>query len=219
MLEGIASLAAARRSTDPALRAAASVAGQADRLRRQLQPFQAETEEGFGGAVTYPKSDSDFPKRLEGLAAMIAAGLPMRCVALNGAGDYDTHGDQPKALADNFELTADSLLAFQRDLEQRGLADRVLTLVWSEFGRRAEENGSLGTDHGAAGAAFLIGTRVRGKMLGEFPGLAKLDDDGNLRATTDYRSLYASVLEQWLDADADAILPGARSFERFKLLL
>jgi uncharacterized protein (DUF1501 family) len=149
---------------------------------------------------------------------MIGAGLPLRCVALNGYGEYDTHGDQPKALADGLKLTTDSLLAFQRDLEARGLADRVLTLLWSEFGRRAEENGSLGTDHGAAGTAFLIGTRVRGKMLGEFPGLAKLDDDGNLRATTDYRSLYASLLEEWLGADADAILPAARSFGRFKLL-
>jgi hypothetical protein len=75
----------------------------------------------------------------------------------------------------------------------------VLTLVWSEFGRRAEENGSNGTDHGAAGIGLLMGTRVRGTMIGEFPGLQNgLDDDGNLKATVDYRTVYSSVLEQWL---------------------
>ena len=111
---------------------------------------------------------------------------------------YDTHDDQPQALADGLKLTADSLLAFQRDLEARGLADRVLVHVWSEFGRRAQENGSNGTDHGAAGAGFLIGSRASGTMVGEFPGLAKLDEQGNLRATSDFRGLYGSLLEQWL---------------------
>jgi uncharacterized protein (DUF1501 family) len=77
----------------------------------------------------------------------------MTCVALTAPGEYDTHADQPQALADGLDVTARTLLAFQRDLEARGLADRVLMLVWSEFGRRGEENGSDGTDHGAAGAS------------------------------------------------------------------
>ena len=112
-------------------------------------------------------------------------------------------------------MTARTLLAFQRDLEARGLADRVLTLVWTEFGRRGEENGSDGTDHGAAGAAFLIGSRARGKMVGEFPGLANgLDRDGNLRPTSDFRGVYSALLEQWLGADAGGVIPGARSFAR-----
>jgi len=83
---------------------------------------------------------------------------------------YDTHSDQATDLSDGLKLSADSLLAFQRDLEARGLADRVLIHVWSEFGRRARENGSLGTDHGAAGVglpdrlprARLDGRRVPG---------------------------------------------------------
>ncbi len=103
---------------------------------------------------------------------MIGAGLPMRCVALEASGEYDTHSGEPAALGTAFDLTAKSLLAFQRDLEARGVADRVLTLVWTEFGRRAQENGSQGTDHGAAGTAFLIGTRAAGQMVGEFPGLS-----------------------------------------------
>ena len=85
-------------------------------------------------------------------------------------GAWDTHANQADALPKNLKLTFDSLLAFQRDLEARGLADRVLTLVWSEFGRRAAENGS-GTDHGAAGVGLLIGTRASGRMIGEFPVL------------------------------------------------
>ena len=132
---------------------------------------------------------------------------------------YDTHSDQAEDLAAGLKLTSDTLLAFQRDLEARGLANRVLTLVWSEFGRRAEENGSDGTDHGAAGIGLLMGTRVRGNMIGEFPGLKSgLDDDGNLRATVDYRSIYCSVLEQWLATDASAVIPRAKSFARVPLL-
>src|SRR5207249_3811963 len=129
-----------------------------------------------------------------GHAPMIAADLPSRLVPLTAPGHYDTHADQAAALSQGLQVTADSLLAFQRDLEARGLADRVLVHVWSEFGRRASENGSNGTDHGAAGVGFLIGTRTRGTMIGEFPGLGTgLDEDGNVRATSDYRGIYAGL--------------------------
>ena len=69
-----------------------------------------------------------------------------------------------------------------------------------------------------AGIGFLVGSRVRGSMIGEFPGLAKLDDHGNLRATSDFRGLYSALLEDWLGADADAIIPSARSFKRPQIL-
>ena len=111
-------------------------------------------------------------------------------------------------LPKNLKLTFDSLLAFQRDIEARGLADRVLTLVWSEFGRRAAENGS-GTDHGAAGVAFLVGARASGRMIGEFPGLGKLDKDGNVRATSDFRGLYGAISGDWFGVDPSAVLPGS----------
>jgi uncharacterized protein (DUF1501 family) len=168
--------------------------------------------------VPYPKSSDDFPARLQGLAALIAANLPLRCVALEAPGEYDTHANQANDLASGLRLTADSLVAFQRDLETRGIADRVLMLVWAEFGRRAQENGSAGTDHGAAGTGFVVGTRAAGRMVGEFPGLAKLDDDGNLVPTVDYRAVYSSLLEQWLGADAAGIVPGASGFARPKLV-
>ncbi|MDQ2983674.1 MAG: DUF1501 domain-containing protein, partial [Actinomycetota bacterium] len=206
---------------DRNLRAAAGVTAQADQLRRELVPFQNIGElPNYGSKVPYPTSDSSFPKRLAGLAAMLGAGLPLRCVALNAPGEYDTHANQPTDLADGLKLTADSLYSFQRDLESRGLANRVVTLVWSEFGRRVEENGSEGTDHGAGGSAFLIGSRVRGRLIGEFPGLGAngLDEDGNVRATADFRGLYSALIEQWLGSDAAAVIPQAGSFQRPKVI-
>lgn len=198
---------------DPALREAGAVAAQSNQLRAQLGGFKDGSKTSFGASVPYPETKESFPKRLAGLAAMLAAGLPIRCAAITAPGQYDTHADQPGALANGLRITADSLYAFQRDLEARGLADRVLTLVWSEFGRRAEENGSSGTDHGAAGLAFVLGTRARGRMVGEFPGLKNgLDEDGNLKPTADFRGLYRGLLEQWLDADIAAVIPGARRF-------
>jgi uncharacterized protein (DUF1501 family) len=221
MLQAIGSLGSVPTGGDAALAQAAGAARQAAQLREQLLPF-APKDDGapsYTSPVAYPDGeDEDFPRRLAGLAAMLGAGLPVRAVALTAPGMYDTHDDQPQALADGLQLTASSLLAFQRDLEARGLADRVLVHVWSEFGRRAEENGSQGTDHGAAGIGFLVGSRVRGRMIGEYPGLARLDDDGNLRATSDFRGLYAALLEEWLGADAEAIIPSARSFARPRIL-
>ena len=92
----------------------------------------------------------------------------------------------------------------------------MLVHVWSEFGRRAEENGSRGTDHGAGGAGFVIGSRARGEMIGEFPGLGSggLDERGNLRPTSDFRGLYCALLEQWLGTDAGAVIPNTSSFPR-----
>ena len=219
MLDASGALGSLPTNGDPALVQATAAARQSARLREQLLPFAPQDDKpGFTSPVAYPTSDDEFPRRLAGLGAMLGAGLPVRVVALTAPGMYDTHDDQPQELADGLKLTADSLLAFQRDLEARGLADRELVHVWSEFGRRAKENGSNGTDHGAAGAGFLIGSRVNGRMIGEFPGLAKLDDHGNLRATSDFRGLYSALLEQWLGADAEAIIPGAAKFARPKLI-
>jgi uncharacterized protein (DUF1501 family) len=219
MLQAIGELGAAHGGTaDPGLGQAARAATQAARLRDQLSPFAAEGGNPITPPVAYPASKDDFPQRLAALAGLLAAGLPIRCVALSAAGEYDTHDEQPDDLAKGLQLTSDSLLAFQRDLEARGLADRVVIHVWSEFGRRAQENGSRGTDHGAAGVGFLIGSRVNGGMVGEFPGLDRLDADGNLRATSDFRGVYAGLLEQWLGADAAAVLPGAARFERPHLI-
>lgn len=214
MLGGIGTLGALAPGDDPALTSAAQVLARSDVLRQTLAPF-GQAQPPSPSTTPYPAGPDPFARRLAGIPQMLAAGLPLHCVALTGTGLYDTHGDQVSALGAGLRATAPALLAFQRDLEARGLADRVLTLVWSEFGRRAAENGSAGTDHGAGGVALVIGTRVAGGLLGEFPGLAGgLDASGNLRATLDFRALYAAVIEQWLGADAQAIVPEARGLAR-----
>jgi len=212
MLQAIGLLG--NQSADAGLNTAGEISKQVDRLRRQLLPFQSYTS-----PVTYPASDDAFPARLAALAAMLGAGLPLHCVSLTAPGSYDTHTNEAGALTDGLQLTSDSLLAFQRDLEARGLADRVLVHVWSEFGRRAQENGDSGTDHGAAGTGFLIGSRVTGTMVGEFPGLTTgLDSDGNLIETADFRDVYAALLEQWFGMDAASVIPNASSFTRPTLI-
>ena len=219
MVEAIGRLGSLPTNGDPALGASTDAARQSAQLYHQLTPFRPKDDrKTITSPVAYPAGDDRFPRRLAGLAAMLAAGLPLRIVALSAPGGYDTHDNQAQELSDDLKLTADSLLAFQRDLEARGLADRVLVHVWTEFGRRAKENGSGGTDHGAAGTGFLIGSQVAGQMIGEFPGLGKLDEQGNLRATADFRGLYGSILEDWLGTDADAIIPGARKYARPKIL-
>ena len=201
----------ARRSSIPAVSQARTASEQTTRLRKQLAPF-----DGYSSPVAYPK-DNYLARRLAGLAALIDAGLPLSCVTVDANGGYDTHSDQEADFNRGVSSTAAAILAFQRDLEARGIDDRVLIEVWSEFGRRPEDNGG-GTDHGAAGCGFIIGSRARGQMVREFPGLTQLDGDDNLRHTSDFRAMYASLLEQWLGVDAAPIIPGASSLARYQLL-
>jgi uncharacterized protein (DUF1501 family) len=205
-------------SRDPAVAQAAKAAAFAGGVRAALAPLGHDGKPTYTPQAVYPQSTEErFPRRLAGLAAMLGAGLPVRCATLSAPGAWDTHADQAGTLPDNLKITADSLYAFQRDLEARGIADRVLTLVWSEFGRRAEENGS-GTDHGAAGIGFVIGTRASGRMIGEFPGLAQLDPQGNLRATSDFRGLYSALCADWFGVDPASVLGSGASVARPKIL-
>jgi uncharacterized protein (DUF1501 family) len=194
-------------SDSPGLAQVRRATSQTDKLRQDLAGVGE-----FSSPVAYP--ETSFAHRLAGLAAYIDFGLPLRVVTINAAGSYDTHADQATDLETNLRQTCEAILAFQRDLEARGLADRVLIEMWSEFGRRPEENGSLGTDHGAAGCAFVIGSKAKGEMVGEFPGLSSLDEDDNLKVTSDFRGMYCSLLEQWLGQDAEPVIPGAAGFAR-----
>ena len=198
-------------SGDPVVAQARQAQANAAMLRQQLAALPANAT-----AVVYP--NNNIGKRLKSLALMLGAGLPIRCATVNAQGGYDTHSDQATPLTNNLRATTAALVAFQADLEQRGLADRVLMHVWSEFGRRPEENGSAGTDHGAAGIGFLIGTQASGALIGEPPSLTNLDGQGNLRVTSDYRSLYCSLLEDWLGTDATGIIPGSSSFGRYAVI-
>jgi uncharacterized protein (DUF1501 family) len=132
-------------------------------------------------------------------------------------GGYDTHSRQgtldtdaghPRLLA-NFSRW---LHGFQQDLDALGVADRVLTLVYSEFGRRPMQNAngnSAGTDHGTAGAMLLMGNRAAGGMHGTMPRLDQLDGHDNMLVTTDFRSVYAALIDDYLGGDHTAVLPGA----------
>jgi uncharacterized protein (DUF1501 family) len=195
---------------DPSLRYAREQVSATSTLREQLVPFQAGYSTPPG--VTYPATE--LGARLAALAAMIAGGLPLRVVAIE-AGGYDTHSNQVQTLAPDLQEVSQSLLAFQRDLEARTLADRVLVHVWSEFGRRPQENGS-GTDHGAAGVGLVMGSKASGQMVGSFPGIegSQLDNRDNLRSTSDFRGAYCALLEQWLGVDAGDVIPNASSFTR-----
>ena len=215
MLKAAGALGSAHAAgSDPALQQAGNAAKQSLHLHTQLGSFST-----FNTKVTYPTSSDPFPHRLAGLAAMIQAGLPLHCVSITAPGHYDTHAGQVQPLSSGLKLTSDALLAFQRDLEQRGLADRVLVHVWSEFGRRAQENGSQGTDHGAAGVGFLIGSQVAGGMIGQYPGLKTgLDSQGNLVPTADFRGVYSALIAQWLGGDPTRVIPNASAFAQPALL-
>jgi uncharacterized protein (DUF1501 family) len=100
---------------------------------------------------------------------------------------------------------SEGISAFYRDLAGRGHKDRLCVMTFSEFGRRSYENGSKGTDHGAAAPMFLVGGRVKPGVIGKHPGLAGLKD-GNLVHDTDFRRVYAAVLDHWLGVDGKAIV-------------
>jgi uncharacterized protein (DUF1501 family) len=203
---------------DPALASARGAARMSAALRNGLAPVRGTDPMALAQAP-YPVADDRFPRRLAGLADMIARGMPLRCVAIEANGGYDTHDDQNGSLPADIALMSQSLAAFQADLEARGVADRVLVHVWSEFGRRAQENGG-GTDHGAAGSGFLMGTQASGTVVGEFPGLApsELDDQGNLRHTVDFRAVYKTLCEGWFGVDATGIVTDAAAFSALPLL-
>lgn len=169
----------------------------------------------------YPASSSTFAEELKDAARLLSVrvsgqALPVRALTLRAHGGYDTHAAQEPNFSNNIRITTQAIKAFWADLKARGQDDRVVMLVWSEFGRRPQENSSAGCDHGAAGAAFVIGKSVKQGLIGEFPGLkaygttgAGLMQDGNLRATSDFRGIYSALLEQWMGTDAEGIIPGA----------
>jgi uncharacterized protein (DUF1501 family) len=167
---------------------------------------------GYVPAVEYPATG--LGQGLSLVARAIAGGVGLR-VGHVSMGGFDTHAGQ---LPDHEVLlthVAEAIHAFYRDLQAHGLDNNVVLMTWTEFGRRVTANASGGTDHGSAGPQFVVGTPVKGGLYGERPSLADLDRN-NLRYTTDFRSLYATLVEDWLGAPADLVLGGR--FERLPLL-
>jgi uncharacterized protein (DUF1501 family) len=166
----------------------------------------------YKGGVEYP--DTRFARRLQLIAQMIAGQLPTR-VYYASIGGFDTHANQKQERAELLAELADALDAFCRDLKAQGNDGRVVIMTFSEFGRRVAENASGGTDHGTAAPMFVIGAPVKGGIYGGHPRLNELDR-GDLKMHTDFRNVYATVLENWLGAKARPIL--GRDFPRLDLL-
>lgn len=165
-------------------------------------------------SASYPASR--LANDLKLVAQLIAGGMPTRVYYVSQGG-YDTHTNQAPAHQRLLGELGDTLQAFITDLRALGQLDRVLVMTFSEFGRRVAENASGGTDHGAAAPLFLLGRRIKPGLLGASPSLAPRDLlKGDVRFQTDFRAVYASVLEQWLQTASSPVL--GRTFAPVRLL-
>ena len=169
-----------------------------------LQIRQAWSD--YNSPIDYGIAALDLPK----VAACIAAGLPTRLYHVafrNNA--FDTHVQQPALHRRLLSYACDGIHGFIRDLERLGLADKVSVLVHSEFGRRVPENANQGTDHGSANVMFFAGKAVRGGHYGRAPSLTDLTSGDNLKHTTDFRQVYATAIDGWLNRGvASEVLKG-----------
>lgn len=167
----------------------------------------ARADRAYRSAVDYP--NSRFAQSLQLIAKLISGGVAGR-VYYASIGGFDTHASQAGMHAHLLTDLSSSLAAFRQDLIRLRQWERVAVMGFSEFGRRVDENGSQGTDHGAAGPMFVLGKDFRGGFVGEHPRLDQLGRS-DLLFHTDFRSVYATLLEQWLGTDHRPIL--GRPFE------
>jgi uncharacterized protein (DUF1501 family) len=193
----------AANSTPAAARLTAGV-----RAARQVALDLARAAD-FTPRVEWPKDN--LARDLQLVVRVIEKRLPSRFFFVSQAG-YDTHALQREPHADLLRALDGALHAFLSELAARGLAERVLVMTMSDFGRRVRQNGfgdRAGTDHGAASMQLLLGAGSVPGLHGAPPDLAQLDEHGNLRHTVDFRSVYAGVIQRWLGADPEPVLgPG-----------
>ena len=164
-----------------------------------------DEEDGDNGDEGYPGSALGQGLRLA--AHLLDAQLGVRIVHVPMQEDFDTHDDHSGRHPGLLQSLDDSLDAFLADMDRRGLADRVLVMTTSEFGRTLRDNGSSGLDHGTASAGLLLGP-VRAGLYGEFPSLTKLSDDDEPIATVSFDQYYATVAESWFGVPAGDVLHG-----------
>ena len=172
----------------------------ADFVREASASYKTPVDYGTGGGIG---------GNLQRVAALIAARMPTRLYYVTYSGNsFDTHVQQADLHSRLLMYTADAVRGFMDDVKRLGRQDDVAVVMFTEFGRRVEENGSLGTDHGTATPMFIVGHRVKGGLYGTHPSLTDLDD-GNMKMTTDFRRVYATMIEEWLGvADTATILKG-----------
>jgi uncharacterized protein (DUF1501 family) len=171
-----------------------------DFVRRASSSYRTPVDYGQGGGLA---------GNLQRVAALIAAEMPTRLYYVTYQGNsFDTHVQQADLHTRLLMYTADAVRGFMDDVARLGRGADVAVMIFTEFGRRVEENGSLGTDHGTATPMFLVGKDVKGGFYGQHPSLTDLDD-GNMKMTTDFRRVYATTIKEWLGYDqTQAVLKG-----------
>lgn len=202
LIEKIAAEKAAENSTLDFLRkTTATAALTAKRLGALGDKYQ--TTAGYPG--------NGLGQKLKTVAQLITADLGTRIFFVS-LGGFDTHSQQEGAHAALLGELSTALSAFCKDMEEHKLRERILVATYSEFGRRVEENGSLGTDHGTASQMFMVTPEGHKKskagLIGNHPSLTDLDKEGDMKFHTDFRSVYATMLENWLEFPSEKVLGG-----------
>jgi uncharacterized protein (DUF1501 family) len=169
----------------------------------------------YNSPVDYGVAGLDLPK----VTAMLDAGMPTKLYYVSYRNNaFDTHVFQNNLHRRLLTYTSDAVSGFMQDLDRIGRADDVVLMIFSEFGRRVPENVSLGTDHGAANAMFVIGSQVKGGHYGELPSLTELAEGDNLAYTTDFRKVYQTMTQGWLgQGNTEKFLGG--DFGRFGMFV
>lgn len=171
---------------------------------RQFAESNDSTIGTTSGDEGYP--NYDFAQRLRLLSRIIRLGGGTRIFYLS-LGGFDTHSAQKSAHRNLLRRYSRSLKAFLDDMKKHKLSDRVTVVTFSEFGRQLRENASAGTDHGTCGPVFIAGDAIKPGILSKYPSLTDLEDN-EMKATVDFRSIYASLLQDWLGIEATGPLGG-----------
>jgi uncharacterized protein (DUF1501 family) len=199
---GVGAAPASNATLDFLTKTARNATDSSDFVRQASAAYRTPVDYGIGNA---------FGGGLQRVAALIAAGMKTRLYYVSYQGNaFDTHVQQGDVHSRLLMYTADAVRAFMDDIARLGRANDVAVMMFTEFGRRVEENGSLGTDHGTATPMFLFGAhdKIKGGFYGQPPSLTDLDD-GNLKMTTDFRRVYATTIKEWLGySDSDTVLKG-----------
>jgi len=162
--------------------------------------------------VAGTKSTAQYPttplgRQLQLVGQLIGSKLGTRIYYVS-MGGFDTHSGEKNTHDRLMQQLNDAVDAFTKDLQAQGAFGNTLLMTFSEFGRRVKENGSAGTDHGTAEPMFLLGGGVQGGLYGSYPDMGDLDS-GDLKFTTDFRSVYGTVVADWLGADPGPVIGGA----------
>ncbi len=177
------------------------------RISNATYSYASVIHEAYNESEDFNKYDAenDLDTQLSLVSRLIKGGLGSK-IYMVSLGGFDTHGSQPEKHQKLLTTLSDSIKVFYEDLKYYGLDKKVLSLTFSEFGRRVAENGSEGTDHGTAAPVMLFGPALKGNgFIGEYPNLSDLNDRGNLKHTLDFRSIYTTILTDWLCADKNFI--------------